>query len=295
MLVITLITSASYPLDQAFIDIFKTSLSAYSLHRVEELAPQEAYDFFIQDTDLTRLKAFCEKTIGDKPYDICIQPTENRLKKLLLSDMDSTIIGQECIDELAAAIGLKEKVSAITEKAMRGELDFESALTERVRLLQGLPESTLTQVYTQAITLNAGAKTLVQTMKSLGAYTVLVSGGFTFFTEKIAALTGFDTHRANILAFENGVLTGQVVHPILGKAAKLEQLHTFSRLLELPQSLTLAVGDGANDLAMIEAAGLGVAFYAKPAVCQQAHCAIRYSDLTALLFMQGIHKKAFVI
>lgn len=225
--------------------------------------------------------------------DICIQANENRKKKLLICDMDSTLIGQECIDELADFAGVKDRVSAITERAMRGEIDFEGALTERVNLLKNLDISVLQQCFDERITLNAGAQTLCQTMKANGAKAVIVSGGFTFFTQRVAEACGFDTHQANTLIEDNGTLTGTVGMPILGREAKREALDQHSADFGGPLN-AVAIGDGANDLAMITAAGLGIAFYAKPVVAAEAHCAINHTDLTTALYFQGYSDDEFV-
>ena len=296
-MVITLIANPLvHPLDSTHIHnfiAFLDTLSVTVMH-TDVLATNEAIDIFIHHFPVALLKAQCEAYLAQYPYDCCIQETKSRQKKLLLTDMDSTIIGQECIDELAESLGFKPQVSAITERAMHGELDFETSLTERVALLKGLQETELLQVYQNKITLNPGAKTLIQTMKSRGNHSVLVSGGFTFFTERIAIRLGFDAHRANQLEIQQGVLTGKVIPPILGKEAKLEHLNTYAKKWNLTPTHVIAVGDGANDLAMIEASGLGVAYRAKPAVCLKSDFSVLHSDLTALLYCQGIHKNSFV-
>jgi phosphoserine phosphatase len=228
------------------------------------------------------------------PIDFFAQPLAARRKKLLIADMDSTMVGQECIDELADFIGQKIQVAAITERAMRGEIAFEPALRERVALLRGLSVDVVAEVLTKRITLTPGAKTLVQTMRAQGAYTVLVSGGFTLFASEIAGMIGFHAHRANVLIVEDGKLSGRVGEPILGKAAKLDALEHFRALHKLSASETLAVGDGANDLAMLQHAGLGVAFHAKLAVAVAAHARVDHSDLTALLYAQGFGRAEFI-
>lgn len=230
-----------------------------------------------------------------KAVDICVVPAANRRKRLLIADMDSTIIGQECIDEMADVLGLKPEIAAITERAMRGELPFEAALTERLGLLAGITEAALDRVWRERVRLNPGARTLIATMRKHGAYTALVSGGFTYFTNRVAAVAGFDMDRANTLEIVDGKLTGQVVGPILGREAKLASLKLLRTELLLKHYETLAVGDGANDLAMIEDAGLGVAYKAKPVVAAEAQAAIDHGDLTALLYLQGYRKAEFVV
>jgi len=229
----------------------------------------------------------------DLNIDFCIQPEQGRKKSLLICDMDSTLIGQECIDELADFAGVKDHVSGITERAMRGELDFEAALTERVALLKDLPLSVLETCFRERIVLNDGAVTLCQTMKTNGAKTVIVSGGFTFFTQRVADACGFEAHHANTLLEDGERLIGDVGRPILGRDAKRETLEKCSDDIG-GNSSAIAIGDGANDLAMIKAAGLGVAFYAKPAVAAAAHCAINHTDLTTALYFQGYKESEFI-
>src|SRR5581483_9163641 len=211
----------------------------------------------------------------------------------LLADMDSTMIGQECIDELADYAGLKAHVAAITERAMRGEIAFEPALRERVALLKGLPLAVVDDVIAKRITLTPGGRALVQTMGRNGAYTCLVSGGFTVFTSRIAAMIGFDENRGNTLLADGDKLAGAVAEPILGREAKLATLGELRTRLGLSAAETLAIGDGANDLAMIEAAGLGVAYHAKPKVAEAAQVRIDHGDLTALLYAQGYARADF--
>lgn len=232
--------------------------------------------------------------VADRAIDVALVPLTNRRKRLLIADMDSTMIEQECIDELADAVGIKAEVAAITARAMNGELDFESALQTRVALLKGLPLKRIEEVRRERITLAPGGRTLVQTMKTYGAFTSLVSGGFTFFADHIGKRIGFDEAMANVLEFENDVLTGQVRMPILGKQAKLERLQTLAAFHDIPIAATMAVGDGANDLPMLKAAGLGVALHAKPVVAAEAAVRIDHGDLTALLYLQGYAEDEFV-
>jgi phosphoserine phosphatase len=225
--------------------------------------------------------------------DVAIQSVAHRRKRLLVADMDSTMIGQECIDELAGVLGLKDQVAEITERAMNGEIAFEPALRERVALLRGLPASVVDNVLGERITLMPGALELVRTMKAHGAYAALVSGGFTVFTGPVAAMIGFDEHRSNTLMVEGDTLSGTVLEPILGKEAKLSSLQELAATHGLMQQETLAVGDGANDLAMLQAAGLGVAYHAKPAVAAAADLRVDHGDLTALLYIQGYSSNDF--
>lgn len=234
------------------------------------------------------------RSLTAEGVDLVCQPTGGRRKKLLLADMDSTMIQQECIDELAAAAGIGEKVAAITARAMNGELDFEAALKERVALLKGLPETVIADVLATRITMMPGGATLVATMKAHGAHAALVSGGFTAFTSAVAEKLGFHEHRANTLHVENGKLAGTVAEPILGREAKVAALEDLTAQLGITEADVLAIGDGANDLGMLTRAGLGVAVHAKPVVQAQAAHAINHGDLTALLYIQGYAKTDFV-
>ncbi|HET7413758.1 MAG TPA: phosphoserine phosphatase SerB [Pararhizobium sp.] len=233
------------------------------------------------------------EAVAPAPVDVVVQEAATRRKAFLIADMDSTMIGQECVDELAAEVGLKDKVAAITARAMNGEIAFEPALRERVALLEGLPLSVIRNVLETRITLAAGGPELVRTMKANGAYTALVSGGFTVFTGPIAEMIGFDEHRANVLMEEDGFLTGKVMEPILGRQAKTDALHDITQRLGISPLETLAVGDGANDLGMLQLAGTGVALHAKPAVAAAADVRIDHSDLTALLYIQGYSREEF--
>jgi phosphoserine phosphatase len=225
--------------------------------------------------------------IGNRTVDAALVPSANRRKLVLVADMDSTMIEQECIDELADAVGIKAEVAAITERAMNGELDFEQALRTRVALIKGLERSVIEEIRRERITLAPGGRALVNTMKAYGAYTSLVSGGFTFFADYFARRIGFDEAIANVLEFDGEQLTGTVASPIVDKATKLNRLKTLASERGLAMELTMAVGDGANDLDMIKAAGCGVALHAKPHVAAQADVRIDHGDLTALLYLQG--------
>ena len=232
--------------------------------------------------------------LKDQPIDIALVPKDNRRKKLLIADMDSTMINEECIDELADALDIKSKVANITAKAMNGELDFGEALDTRVALLKGLSKSLIEEVRRERITLASGGRALVQTMKAYGAHTALISGGFTIFADYIAKRIGFDEAVANELLFNGDLLTGTVGKPIIDASAKLNRLNSLTKELNIEQSQTLAVGDGANDLPMIKAAGLGVALHAKPSVAAEAEVKINHGDLTALLYLQGYGEEEIV-
>ncbi|WP_244643977.1 phosphoserine phosphatase SerB [Alsobacter metallidurans] len=227
------------------------------------------------------------------PVDVVVQPVATRRKRLFLADMDSTMIGQECIDELADFVGLKDRVSEITERAMRGEIAFEPALRERVALLAGLDAGVVDRIIAERITLTPGGSALVRTMRRDGGYAALVSGGFTLFTAPIGRTIGFDEDRSNVLITDGTRLAGRVAEPILGKEAKLATLIELRNRFGLAHADTLAVGDGANDLAMLNEAGLGVAFRAKPAVAAAAHARVEHADLTALLYAQGYRVEDF--
>lgn len=296
--VITLVAPAESELVQTDIALVADMAGAagFDLVGQDVLAEGEALDLQLHsrpesqhDGLIARLKTELER------IDAIFQPQDdNRRKKLLISDMDSTIIQQECIDELADEMGIKPKVAEITERAMHGELDFKMALRERVELLKGLEIAALQRVYDNRITFMPGAKELVATMHKHGAYCMLVSGGFTYFTSKVRDALGFDTDSANILEVAEGKLSGSVVEPILDKEAKLFSLKeaAFSHDTRLAQCL--ALGDGANDLPMLLAAGLGIAYHAKPAVRAAARACINHADLRAALYAQGYRKDEFV-
>ncbi len=225
--------------------------------------------------------------------DVVIQPAAGRRKKLFLADMDSTMIAQECIDELADHAGIKAHIAAITERAMRGEIAFEPALRERVGLLKGLPRATIDDVIKNRITLTPGARELIATMRKNGTHTVMVSGGFTQFTDRIADMIGFHENRANVLMIDGDTIAGTVAEPIFGRDAKKAALIELRTQLKLGKADTLAIGDGANDMDMIEEAGLGIAYHAKPKVAKAAPARIDHGDLTALLYVQGYRREDF--
>ena len=274
--------------DRAIADV-----AAAGAHDPRPLGPL-ARQIGVVGADSSQLKLALAVRLADLPVDYCLTPDDaGRRKRLLVADMDSTIIGCECLDELADFAGVKAEVSAITERAMRGEIDFEGALRERVAMLKGLPASDLQRCFDERVRLNPGARTLAQTMTAHGARCVLVSGGFDFFTRRVASAAGFQADQANHLIEADGRLTGQVREPILGREAKLAALREEAAALGLSPSDGLAVGDGANDLAMIEAAGLGVAYRAKPVVAAEADARIDHTDLTTLLYFQGYRADEF--
>ena len=252
-----------------------------------------ALDLLVEGADVAAVRAAAEAALAGTGVDACAQPWDGRRKRLLVADMDSTIINVECIDELADFAGVKDKVSEITERAMRGELDFEGALRERVGLLTGLDAGVIDRVYDERITFMPGGRELIATMTADGAYCALVSGGFTAFTQKVAGALGFHEHRANTLAVAEGRLTGVAVDPILGREAKVAALVEITDRLGIAHDAVIAVGDGANDLGMLKLAGMGVALHAKPVVAAECRLRVNHGDLTALLYLQGYTRADF--
>ena len=293
LLVATLIANPDRPvLTPQLVDKASHSLNASTVYW---LCDGVACDIPLGDNiGPEKAKQALRAALQGEPVDFAVQIQDKRRKKLLVADMDSTMIGQECIDELADAAGLRDYISDITRRAMNGEIAFEPALRERVSLLKGLPLSIIDDVIENRITLTNGGKELIATMRGHGAYTALVSGGFTLFTKKIANAIGFDEHNANELVVEDGHLAGLVNEPILGKQAKLEKLEELCKKLNISPEDAMAVGDGANDLAMLNLAGSGVALHAKPLVAEAASIRIDYGDLTALLYLQGYRKSEFL-
>jgi phosphoserine phosphatase len=292
--VATLVAAAGARLTDGDIAGVRRTLEAAGAGAAEPtwLAEGTAGEFAFGGLALDAARAIARDNFADAAFDLVVQPAAGRRRRLLIADMDATIVTGETLDELAAHAGLKDRVAEITARAMRGEIDFKGALRERVGMLRGLPVEALNETLA-AISLTAGARTLVQTMRAHGAYTVLVSGGFRFFTRHVAAQVGFHQEQANDLVIADGRLTGEVAEPILDKEAKLQALQRYASEKGVPLSATLATGDGANDLPMIKAAGLGVAFHAKPVVVAAAPASIRHGDLTALLFIQGYSRGEF--
>lgn len=290
MFIVTLLTNPAYPvLDRATVESLR---NAWGGGDARWLDPAVAAEFAVEAVPENRWQVW--QDLQTLAVDLVVQPAEGRRKALLLADMDSTMIEQECIDELADEAGVGAHVAGITARAMNGELDFEAALRERVGLLKGLPESVIDRVYRDRITFMPGGKALLATMKSQCGHAALVSGGFTAFTARVATALGFDEHRANTLLVENGTLTGAVADPILGKQAKLDALLEITARLGITPDQAMAVGDGANDLAMLNRAGAGVALHAKPSVAAQCDIRINHGDLTALLYLQGYAREEFV-
>jgi phosphoserine phosphatase len=283
MFIATLLTNPATPkLDRATVESLR---NAWGGGDAIWLNPAIAAEFPIEAMPANRWDVW--EGLQALGIDLVVQPSVIRRKRLLLADMDSTMIQQECIDELADAAGVGPHVAGITARAMNGELDFDDALRERVALLKGLPATIIEQVFINRITLMPGGPTLVKTMKAHGARAALVSGGFSEFTSRVADILGFDEHRANLLHIENGQLTGTVAEPILGREAKVTALREIATQMGITPADVLAVGDGANDLGMLGLAGAGVALHAKPSVATQCDIRINHGDLTALLYIQG--------
>lgn len=289
MFTVTLLTAPEAPtLDGALVTPLR---NVWGGGAIRWLATREAAEFEVPEVPGNRWEVW--ESLQAERVDMIVQPTEGRRKRMLLADMDSTMIRQECIDELADEAGVGARVKEITARAMNGELDFEGALTERVGLLKGLPETVIAKVLDERITLMPGGPALLATMKANGAYCALVSGGFSAFTMRIAATLGFDENRANTLIARDGILTGEVARPILGREAKVQALEEISARLGLAKSEVMAVGDGANDLGMLGLAGAGVALHAKPVVAAECDIRVNHGDLTALLYIQGYAREDF--
>lgn len=289
MFIATLLCNPANPvLDPALPDSLR---NAWGGGTVTWLAPGIAAEFPLAEMPGNRWDVWAD--LQDNGVDLVVQPQEGRRKKMLLADMDSTMIQQECIDELAEEAGVGSRVKEITARAMNGELDFEGALIERVGLLKDLPESVIAKVLKERITLMPGGAQLLATMKSAGAYAALVSGGFTAFTAQVAAELGFDENRANTLLVQDRKLTGEAARPILGREAKVEALEEITARLGISEADVMAVGDGANDLGMLKRAGAGVALHAKPSVAAECDIRINHGDLTALLYIQGYARDEF--
>ena len=291
MYICTLLTSPANPtLDSALVESLR---NAWGGGDAVWLSPDEAAEFSLPAIPENRWAVWADVQLMG--VDLIVQPVEGRRKSMLLADMDSTMIEQECIDELAEEAGVGERVKDITARAMNGELDFDGALRERVGLLKGLEAAVIQTVLATRISMMPGGAILLATMKAGGAYAALVSGGFTAFTESVAVRLGFDENRANTLIVKDGVLTGEVGMPILGKQAKVDALEQITARLGISDSDVMAVGDGANDLGMLHRAGTGVALHAKPSVAAECDVRINHGDLTALLYIQGYARNEFVV
>ena len=289
MFIVTLITNPATPLlDRAVVESLR---NAWGGGDARWLDPSVAAEFGLEAMPENRWDVW--SSLQSLRIDMVVQPAMGRKKRLLIADMDSTMIQQECIDELASEAGVGARVAGITARAMNGELDFEDALRERVGLMRGLRETVIAAVIRDRITLMPGGTALVATMRANGAYAALVSGGFTAFTAQIAATLGFDENRANLLMVQDGKLTGHVAEPILGRAAKVQALEEISARLGITPQEAIAVGDGANDLGMLGLAGAGVALHAKPVVAAECDIRINHGDLTALLYLQGYARTEF--
>ena len=293
--VLTLIGNmASMPLESVHVERVYRRLATTG--ETDWLAEREACDLFI-DSPLSAVEVAeqARDALSGTAIDTVCTSIEGRRRKLLISDMDSTVIDQECIDELGDAIGVGSQIREITAAVVNGDISFSDALRKRLALMIGMDRRVLKSVYEERISLKEGARTLVQTMRHHGAFCILVSGGFSFFTRRIAERIGFHDHQGNELVFEDGKLTGEALEPILGRSAKLDTLRSLCDEKGLKSSDVLALGDGANDIKMIEAAGLGVAFHASDSLKEQANACIDHGDLTALLYIQGFGKSEFVL
>jgi phosphoserine phosphatase len=293
--VLSLIAADAKSLGASDVDAARYALDAVSVAAEAPawLAPAEACDIFFEG-EAVRARDATRAALGGRRIDVNVVPASSRRKKLLIADMDSTMIGQECIDELAAEVGLRAEVAAITERAMRGEIDFAPALRERVALMKGLRAEVVERVLRERIEITPGALVLIATMRAFGAHTALVSGGFSSFVEPVGKKIGFHETRANILLSEADVYTGCVGEPILGAEAKVEALLELSARLGLSLQETLAIGDGANDSGMIQHAGLGVGFHAKPKLRKVAGATIDHANLRGVLYLQGFRREEFV-
>jgi len=289
MFTVTMLSNPASPsLEAALVENLR---DAWGGGQATWLSPGEAAEFALPQRPSNQWDVWGDlQKLG---VDLAVQGAANRRKKMLLADMDSTMIQQECVDELAVVAGVGHRVAAITARAMNGEIDFADALKERVSLLEGLPESTIDKVMEERISFMPGGATLLATMKANGAYAALVSGGFTAFTARVGETLGFDENRANRLIACNGHLTGEVGEPILGREAKVTALHEITNRLGITADDVMAVGDGANDLGMLGLAGAGVALHAKPAVAAECDIRVNHGDLTALLYLQGYAQDEF--
>jgi phosphoserine phosphatase len=289
MFMVTLLTSPTAPsLDPALVASLR---NAWGGGEAAWLAPDEAAEFAVLAVPAERWDVWAE--LQGMGVDMVVQPAAGRRKRMLLADMDSTMIRQECIDELADMAGVGAEVAAITARAMNGELDFEGALKARLGLLKGLDAGVIARVLAERITFMPGGRALVATMKANGGYAALVSGGFTAFTGPVAEALGFDEHRANLLLVEDGRLVGRAAEPILGREAKVRALEEITARRGITEAEVMAVGDGANDLGMLKRAGAGVALHAKPVVAAEVDIRVNHGDLTALLYIQGYSRDAF--
>jgi phosphoserine phosphatase len=293
-IVLTVVVPDFDTLQQALPQALEAVAAAGSTIDETDVLGDGAADIFFEHDDPTIVRAKAEDALERVQADICVQLVEHRKKRLLIADMDSTIVSCECLDELADFAGLKREVAQITDRAMRGELNFEDALRERVAMIAGLPLEDLQRCYNERVKLNPGARTLVATMAAAGARCVLVSGGFDFFTSRVAHAAGFHANWGNKLIDDGEALTGRVAEPILGRGAKLSTLRAEAAGFGASMADTLAIGDGANDIDMITAAGLGVAYRAKPVLANEADAKLDKTDLTSLLYFQGYGQDRFV-